>query len=255
LGGIERQGAAGFSIGNKGYIGTGIHYIGTGNYTFLNDFWQYDPITDIWTQEANTGGLGRAYATGFSIGTMGYFGTGNNSTENGGQLKDFLEYNPETNAWNQEATFTQIPRDFCIGFSIGTKGYLGTGVVGTSTCVQDFWEYDQTANTWTQKTDLGNTHKGALKDAIIGGTDQVNNEELNVYPNPSSSTFNFRLQTTSKDPVNVKIFDMTERLVHEYHSLSADDVITIGDNLNAGMYMAIVTQGEYRKTVKITKVN
>ena len=48
---------------------------------------------------------------------------------------------------------------------------------------------------------------------------------------------------------------MLGRLVREYKSLSPDAVMTIGDILNIGVYIAVVTQGEYRKTIKLSKVN
>ncbi|MCX6148497.1 MAG: hypothetical protein NTW25_14785 [Candidatus Kapabacteria bacterium] len=40
-----------------------------------------------------------------------------------------------------------------ISFSIGNKGYFGTGFNGI--VVKDFWEYNPTNNTWTQKADFG----------------------------------------------------------------------------------------------------
>ena len=48
---------------------------------------------------------------------------------------------------------------------------------------------------------------------------------------------------------------MLGRLVREYKSLSPDDLMTIGENLNVGVYIAVVNQGEYRKTIKLSKVN
>ena len=41
-GGAARNAAVGFSIGNFGYLGTGSGTAGS-----LNDFWQYNPATDI----------------------------------------------------------------------------------------------------------------------------------------------------------------------------------------------------------------
>jgi hypothetical protein len=38
------------AIGNKGYVGTG-QYAGS-----LADFWEYDPLSNTWTQKANFGG-------------------------------------------------------------------------------------------------------------------------------------------------------------------------------------------------------
>ena len=69
--GDYREFAVGFSIGSKGYIGTG--------YVFGSDpmdFWEYDPATDTWTQKADFGGGPREFAVGFSIGSKGYIGTG-----------------------------------------------------------------------------------------------------------------------------------------------------------------------------------
>ena len=70
FGGTGRWGAVGFSIGNKGYIGTGWD---NGPH---QDFWEYNPSTDAWTQKANFGGTARYGAVGFSIGNKGYIGTG-----------------------------------------------------------------------------------------------------------------------------------------------------------------------------------
>ncbi|MEZ5067506.1 MAG: kelch repeat-containing protein [Bacteroidia bacterium] len=43
-----RMFAAAFSIGSKGYIGTGSSSSGT-----LSDFWEYDAISDTWTQKSS----------------------------------------------------------------------------------------------------------------------------------------------------------------------------------------------------------
>src|SRR5580765_6530695 len=50
FGGTERYGVVGFSIGSKGYMGTGFS-----NYNYYKDFWEYDPATDAWTQKADFG--------------------------------------------------------------------------------------------------------------------------------------------------------------------------------------------------------
>ena len=42
-------------------------------------------------------------------------------------------------------------RDYAVGFSIGSKGYIGTGYDGFINTTKDFWEYDPAANTWTQR--------------------------------------------------------------------------------------------------------
>src|SRR5205807_2273980 len=98
VGGLGRSGAVGFNIGTKGYIGTGQMNSG-----YVNDFWEYNPATNVWTQKANFGGAARVYAVGFSIGTMGYVGTGisGNNVDN----SDLWEYNQGANNWTQKASF------------------------------------------------------------------------------------------------------------------------------------------------------
>ncbi len=138
--GIDRYEAVSFSIGNKGYIGTGID----DNFGTLSDFWEYDQATDSWSQVANYGGGTRSMAVGFSIGNKGYVGTGGGS-------KEFWEYDPAINTWTQKANFGGSGRSAAFGFSIGNKGYIGSGMDGNSQVVSDFWEYNSTTDVWTQK--------------------------------------------------------------------------------------------------------
>ena len=55
--------------------------------------------------------------------------------------------------WTQKADFGGGGRWSAVGFSIGSKGYLGTGSNASLGRERDFWEYDPAANTWTQKAD------------------------------------------------------------------------------------------------------
>jgi hypothetical protein len=163
FGGTLRESAAGFSIGSKGYIGTGGYFDGTNNNCY-KDFWEYDPASNAWTQKADFGGAGRSGAVGFSIGNKGYIGTG---TDGSGFLKDFWEYDPTGNTWVQKADFGGAGRNCAVGFSIGTKGYIGTGNVSGS-FKNDFWEYDPTANTWIQKASIGVIGRWAAVGFSIG---------------------------------------------------------------------------------------
>src|SRR5436190_13057311 len=97
FGGGTRAGAVGFSIGSKGYIGTGGNDGGQ-----LKDFWD-DPATNTWTQKADFGGTARGGAAGFTIESKGYVGTGSDIPNS--SRKDFWEYDPTTNAWTQKADF------------------------------------------------------------------------------------------------------------------------------------------------------
>ena len=190
LGGSGRYSSAGFSIGSKGYIGTGV--INNNNYNncgcFSNgssitciscymetydlaDFWEYDSTSDTWTQKADFGGGTRDFAVGFSIGGKGYMGTGE------GELypyykNDFWEYDPASNTWTQKADFGGAARGEATGFSIGGKGYIGTGTTvdssGAFVNSNDFWEYDPVSNIWTQKADFGGTARNGAVGLSIG---------------------------------------------------------------------------------------
>lgn len=151
LGADARLDAVGFSIGNKGYIGGGRNTTIPADF---DDFWEFDPITNTWTQKANIPGGYRHVPVGFSIGVKGYVGTGMGSLVGGSYLNDFWEFDPIANTWTQKANFAGGVRSDAVGFSIGSKGYVGTGYDG-SLKYNDFWEFDPTANTWTQKTNVG----------------------------------------------------------------------------------------------------
>jgi hypothetical protein len=123
--------------------------LGTG-YVGVNDFWEYDPTSNIWTKKADFNRL-KAFAVGFSINGKGYIGTGVSDTvsqDGNGATKDFWEYDPAADTWTQKADFGGGTRFWATGFSIGSKGYIGTGeafysqYTGVSGPKKDFWEYD-----------------------------------------------------------------------------------------------------------------
>jgi len=152
FGGSARLGAVGYSISDKGYIGTGLangFFSGT---VACSDLWEYDKTTNTWTQK-NSITQERYYATGFAIGTKGYIGTG----DYGNYLNDFWEYNSSNNLWTQRSNVSSVTRESAVGFSIGTKGYIGTGFNPFQTTMtrKDFWEYNPADNTWSQKADFG----------------------------------------------------------------------------------------------------
>lgn len=124
--------AVGLGIGTKGYIGTGTKYY-TSNYERLNDFWQYDPATDTWTQKANVGGLPRWLAMGFTIGGTGYIGCGINYANS---MRDVWAYDTLQNTWTQIANLP-VDKQGGVGLSINGKGYFGMGWQ-----TNDFWQLD-----------------------------------------------------------------------------------------------------------------
>jgi len=146
-GGLRASGIA-FSIGNKGYYGTGY---GTSNIQY-NDIWEFDPAINTWTQKALFNGEPRFAAVGFSIGNKGYVGTGYNASK---KFKDFWQYDPALNKWTLLDSVPGLPRKYAFGFSIGNKGYIGSGVSENGSILQsDFYEYDPATAHWVSKADV-----------------------------------------------------------------------------------------------------
>ncbi|MES2557808.1 MAG: T9SS type A sorting domain-containing protein [Bacteroidota bacterium] len=139
FGGIGRHRCSGFSIGNKGYVGIG-HMNGSGVNIVYQDWWQYDPASNSWTQKADyASGTPNYGAIAFSTSTKGYIGGGVFlSTE-------FFCYDPVLNTWTAIASCPESLSDQT-AFSINEKGY----VLGASALI----EYNPTSNSWIYKQNL-----------------------------------------------------------------------------------------------------
>src|SRR5258705_10335768 len=134
--------------------------------SFLIVFFLWKNLSaDFWKQKANLGGMIRGAAAGFSIGTKGYIGTGINFSSSPAFFNDFWEWNQATNIWTQKANFGGTARSGAVGFSIGSKGYIGTGYVrNESKFLKDLWEYNPSLNIWIRKADL----PGAEREGAVG---------------------------------------------------------------------------------------
>src|ERR1035437_2591563 len=86
-------------------------------------------------------------------------------------------------SWSVRADLGGIKRQAAVGFAIGSKGYIGTGLNYESlTPLKDFWEFDPSTNTWTQKADFGGTARINAIDFVIGNIAYVGSGS-DAYPN------------------------------------------------------------------------
>lgn len=194
IGDLTRDGAVGFSIGDKGYVLSGRCHEST---QFLNDTWEYDPQNDTWTQKADFPSQSRSGAIGFAIDGKGYFGLGNYSS-NGVfyYLDDFWEYDPIANQWSQKGEFPGGERYGALGLATETKGYILAGYNGSQD-ETSVWEYSPETDTWLQKHDYPGNAFVRLSGFVInselyagcGGVDTLN--EFWNY-NPQSDTWTER---------------------------------------------------------------
>jgi N-acetylneuraminic acid mutarotase len=165
--GQKRANACAFTLNNKGYITLGQ---GVSSFDFKNT-WEFDEVTDVWTQKADFLGGRRAHAVSFVIDEIAYVGTGHHTewdpvanNGNGGYVsilhKDMYKYDPLTNTWTQLNDFGGTARQDAVGFAMGGQGYIGTGDDGVVR--NDFWQYEPTNDSWVQKANLpGAARRGA----------------------------------------------------------------------------------------------
>ncbi|MCH2225773.1 MAG: T9SS type A sorting domain-containing protein [Crocinitomicaceae bacterium] len=143
FGGAGRHRCTGFSIGNKGYIGGG--HINSGTSTYHEDYWQYDPGTDSWTQIADFGGGKRYHSTAFTIDGFGYVGMGEDDEDN--YHNDFYRYIPQLNIWQIITPYPGNPRRGASSFVIEGLGYVGCGQSHFG-YQNDFYRYNPDENQW-----------------------------------------------------------------------------------------------------------
>ena len=94
---------------------------------FLSSF--SDLLAGQWVKKENLGGVARHRATGVSIGQKGYIGLGHvNGTGVNYAFSDWWEFEPASNSWTQKADYLLGEGYGASAFSVGTKGYVGSGV-------------------------------------------------------------------------------------------------------------------------------
>ena len=150
--GVARNSAVAFAASGRGYVGTGFDGVNK-----LKDMWAYDPAANSWTQKADFGGsdpdhtAARYDAVAFAIADKGYISTG----FNGNYLKDFWQYDPETDSWTSVPGFGGSKRLGAVAFVHANKGYIVTGI-NNGIPVNDFWSFDPSASSWTQLHQIAN---------------------------------------------------------------------------------------------------
>ena len=156
FGGLKRTRGVAFAVGDYGYAGMGEDTSEITN----NDLWRYDPEFDVWSQMMSLPGSTRRNASAITIGNKGYVGMGADSSvaTAGTILSDWWEYDPDLNNWTQKSDYPggfDIDNDTGIGgiyfassFSIGDKGYIcggkmGSDFYGTDLLIFDtiFWHF------------------------------------------------------------------------------------------------------------------
>lgn len=75
-----------------------------------------------------------------------------------------------------------------------------------------------------------------------------------AYPNPFANAFRLALTTASETDVNIKVYDMTGRMLEQKEvPASAIESLEIGERYPAGVYNVVVSQGDQAQTMRVIK--
>ncbi len=149
-------------VGNKAYIFFGKKAI---NSQYKNDCWEYDATNNSWCEKTACPGQERVKAisveyNGKIYTGLGYNGKGLYSNEN--YLKDFWEYNPETDEWKEKAPAPFLGTDACVAFVYKDEIYVGMGFHGI-VFGYEFWKYNLLNNVWIKLNNFpGQARSGGI---------------------------------------------------------------------------------------------
>jgi len=143
-----RLGCFSFVIDGKAYIGGG-----TSDFVLFkqeehltNEFYEFNPATNVWTKRDDLPMGPAAFQSTFVIDGKGYVVGGEDGS---GSMSDCYQYDPATNKWTKKASLPNA-RHSAIGFAVGGKGYIGLGQTGADVGHNDFYEYDPAKDQWTK---------------------------------------------------------------------------------------------------------
>lgn len=160
--GTARRSAVSMSINGKGYYGMGYTYVG-GTASMLNDWWEYDPAANKWTQKAAPKPASRYSAASFDIGNKGYLGMGQTYSSTPLPSAEWWEYDPANDSWTKKTappvravngilqTFGAAGRAFSPGNGKGYFFYDDEYVSIANRSIQVL-EYDPATDKWTARS-------------------------------------------------------------------------------------------------------
>ena len=78
--------------------------------------------------------------------------------------------------------------------------------------------------------------------------------EVFAHPNPYSEVFAIALETESAEQVHIQVYEISGKQVEDISLTQGElESLRLGERYAAGLYNVILTQGTYRKTLKIVK--
>jgi N-acetylneuraminic acid mutarotase len=170
----------------KGYMGFGYQYEpGNSIEQYLADLWEYDPLTDTWTELAPFPGSARIHPAMVYLNGKIYVGCGGDAL---GDLGDWWEYDIDTDTWTAKATFPGSDRHHPYYFAIGDYAYVGMGHSGPN-IFKDLYRYDPNTDSWQQMADIPDQARVAGTQFSFGGKGYMLSGQGNTHQNLPTGEF------------------------------------------------------------------
>jgi hypothetical protein len=133
---------------------------------------------------------------------------------------------------------TTISLQFNTGYTGGTLSVIASNCIGSGT-----------ATTFK----LTHNNCGVHDPTSIDEAGTITGLDVLVYPNPFRGQFFLKVTAPGSEPVNMKIFDITGRMVEASDNIPNAEEVTFGERLQAGIYLIQVQQGDDSKVLRIIK--
>jgi hypothetical protein len=105
--------------------------------------------------------------------------------------------------------------------------------------------------TCDQSCDLLQTKSGDVSGELI--VSEGVNFDLVVHPNPFRNEITLTMESENSAPATMTVYDLTGKLLGKEESISPNVPLTFGSELNSGMYLVFVKQGDQVQKIKIVK--
>jgi hypothetical protein len=101
---------------------------------------------------------------------------------------------------------------------------------------------------------LTKSSESIIQNEIKKSVKKIDIFNVSAYPNPSGNYFTLKIETASNEKIDLRVMDVTGRLIEEKKNVSASDILKLGEKYINGVYIVEVAQSNKRRTVKLIKM-
>lgn len=248
-----RRHPAMIAAGNKIYLGLGDDATGD-----LNDWWMYDIPTNTWSQIGSLPGVARHHPFMFNAGGEVFAGLGHSGNV---IHDDWYKLDTTLNTWSAVSLFPGEARVAGTQFDWNGFGYVLSGDGDDHSYMQtgEMWQYNPSADSWTQLTPHPGESRWAPGSFVINndvyffggynrftnqypndlwkfslgtsvGTEEKDVSYLNIYPNPAN---NFISWDGNENVSSISVYNAMGQMV--INSLPNTKQLNT-ENLKDGLY-------------------